>query len=49
MKGERQGLQQGEHKRAIETALRLLQTGQPIEQIAQWVGLSVDEVRDIQR
>ena len=59
MKGERQGLQQGiqqgisqglqqgEHKRAIETALRLLQMGLSVEQVAQGVGLSVDEVREV--
>ena len=49
IKGEQQGLQQGlsqgEHKHAIETAQRLLQMGLSIEQVAQGVGLSIDEIR----
>ena len=47
--GIQQGIQQGERNARLETALRFLQMGLPIEQIAQGVGLSVDEIQQLQQ
>ena len=47
--GIQQGMQQGEHKRALETARRFLKMGLSIEQIAQGVGLSLDEIQQLQQ
>ena len=44
-KGLQQGISQGERNRAVDDARRFLQMGLSIEQVAQGVGLSVDEIR----
>ena len=46
--GKREGIEQGEHQKAIETARNLLNMGLSIEQIAQATGLDIDEVTEIQ-
>jgi len=46
--GISQGIAQGERKRALEDARRFIHLGLSIEQIAQGVGLSVDEIQGLQ-
>ena len=38
---------QGEHKKAIETALRLKEMGLPLDQIAKGTGLSIEEIEKL--
>ncbi|WP_294431579.1 hypothetical protein, partial [uncultured Treponema sp.] len=45
--GHAAGLAEGERKKALETARRFLQMGLPVEQIAQGVGLSVEEIQNL--
>ena len=44
-RGEEQGLRQGEHNHAIQTAKRLLKMGLPPEQVAEGVGLPLSEIQ----
>ena len=46
--GKREGIEQGEHQKAIETARNLLNMGLSIEQIAQATGLDIEQVTEIQ-
>ena len=38
---------QGEHKKAIETALKFKNMGFPLEQIAEGTGLTIDEIEKL--
>ena len=42
--GKREGITEGEHRKAIETARRLLSMGLSADQIVQATGLSVEQV-----
>ena len=42
--GVSDGISQGEHQKAIETAKKFLTMGISIEQVAQGTGLSIEEV-----
>nr|WP_294428886.1 hypothetical protein [uncultured Treponema sp.] len=44
-RGRAAGLAEGKREMALETARRFLQMGLPVEQIAQGVGLSVEEIK----
>ena len=41
------GMEQGSHQKAIETAKKFLAMGISIEQVAQGTGLTVDEVKSL--
>ena len=45
--GKREGIEQGEHQKALKTARNLMTMGLSIEQIAQAAGLDVEEVQRI--
>ncbi len=47
--GERKGIEKGSNERARETALRMLEDGMPIESVAKYSGLTVDEVRELSK
>ena len=38
---------EGEHKKAIETALKFKKMGLPLEQIAEGTGLTIDEIEKL--
>ena len=42
-----EGLAEGEHRKAIETALRFKEMGLPVEQIAKGTGLSIEEIEKL--
>ncbi|MNL43453.1 hypothetical protein D3C87_1659670 [compost metagenome] len=42
--GLAEGKAEGEHNKAIETALRFKEMGLPVEQIAKGTGLSIEEI-----
>ena len=44
-KGEKKGLLAGEHKKAIETAKKMLENEIPIDLITKCTGLSLEEVK----
>ena len=44
---EKYAYSQGEHKRALEDAQRLLQMGLSVEQVAEGVGLPVAEIQQL--
>ncbi len=46
---EEQGMAQGEHKRAMEAARRMLQDKLSVELAAKYTGLSVEEVQELQQ
>ena len=43
--GVSDGISQGEHQKAIETAKKFLAMGISIEQVAQGTGLSIEEIK----
>ena len=43
--GLEKGLAEGEHKKAIETARKMLTDGLPVEVVTKYTGLSVDEIK----
>ena len=45
--GIQQGICQGEHNKALETAKNFLSMGLPIEQIAKGTGLSIEEIETL--
>ncbi len=47
--GERKGLEKGEKKKALEFARKLLKRNRPIEEIAEYTGLSVEEIQNLTR
>ena len=48
-KGRNDGIIEGEKKRSRDIAQRMLDGGLPLEQIAAFTGLSVEQVRELQR
>ena len=46
--GEKRGIQQGEHERALEDAKNALAMGLSAEQVAQITGFPLDEVQALQ-
>ena len=47
-RAEERGIKQGAHDKAVESARRFLRMGLSIEQIAEGVGLSVEEIKQLQ-
>lgn len=47
--GIERGIEEGEHKNAIETAKNCLKEGLPLETISKLVGLSIEEIREIEK
>ena len=47
--GREQGREVGKHQHALETAQKMLGAGLEVPQVAEFVGLSVDEVEAIRR
>lgn len=45
--GLEQGVSEGEHKKAIEMALEMLADNQPIEKIAKYTKLSIEEIQSL--
>ena len=45
--GMEQGIQQGSHQKAIETAKNLLNLGDSLEKVAQVTGLSIEEINNL--
>ena len=43
------GNTEGENRRARETALRMLEDGIPVEKIANYAGLTLEEVTELQK
>ena len=48
IKGKLEGKLEGENKRAREVALRMLEDGLPIEKVAEYSGLSVEQIKALQ-
>ncbi|MBR4464083.1 MAG: hypothetical protein IKS40_05680, partial [Treponema sp.] len=48
-KGLKAGLEQGERKKAVEAAQRMLKYGDSVEKIADITGLSVTELKQLQK
>ncbi len=46
---EEKGIEQGEHKRALEAARRMLQDNLSVELAAKYSGLSVEEIQQVQK
>ena len=46
---EEKGREEGEHQHAISTARKMLLAGLAVEQIAEFVNLSVDEVKALRK
>ena len=47
--GEQRGIEQGEYKRALEAARRMLNYGDSVEKIADITQLSIEEIRQLQK
>ena len=45
--GKEEGLAEGEHKKAIETAKAMLTKGLAIDLVSQCTGLSIEEVKEL--
>ena len=48
-RGLQQGIEQGEYKRALEAARRMLNYGDSVEKIADITQLSIEEIRQLQK
>ena len=48
-KGLKAGMEQGERKKAVDTARRMLKYGDSVEKIADITGLSVTEIKQLQK
>lgn len=46
--GIKQGIQQGAQQQAIETATRMLKKNVPLDDIADFTGLTVEKIRGLQ-
>ena len=47
LEGKIEGKIEGEHKKAVEMALKMLKKQEPIEKIAEYTSLSVEEIKAI--
>lgn len=47
LRGKREGISQGEHQKAIETAINFLQMGISVEQVVQGTGLSFEVINEL--
>ena len=47
--GKLEGNTEGENKRARETALRMLKDNIPVEKVANYAGLTIEEVTKLQK
>ena len=45
--GRKEGIEEGEKRKSMEMALRMRDDGMPLEVIAKYTGLSVEEIRNL--
>jgi predicted transposase/invertase (TIGR01784 family) len=45
--GRKEGREEGEHKKALDTARKMKSDGIPLESIARYTGLTVEEIASI--
>ena len=48
-RGRAQGLEQGMHQNAVETAKKLLNDGMPPEKVANYCSIPLEEVKELQK
>lgn len=46
--GIKQGIQQGAQQQAIETAIRMIKRKLPVDDIAEFTGLTIEEIQKLQ-